>query len=179
MATSPSDRPGRRTGRRGQMWIIDAMVSGAFITLLLFLLLGTQEQLSNKYVQADAEITFSNTLLVASDSLVLTPGRPANWDLVSADSLSFESLGLASSPNVISTAKALRLQQLNLTNYTEVKTAMGLGAVNTSIEISLLSDPVPLYSFGVKPGNASRSMVFERLAVLDDGRPVVLRLEAG
>jgi len=161
------------------MWIIDAMVSGTFITLLLFMMLGTQEQLSNKYVQADSEITFSNTLLMASDALVLTPGRPANWHLLHANSTSFESFGLASSPNVISAAKASRMQDLNNTNYSDVKTAMGLAAMNTSIEIILLDDAVPLYSFGQKPGNASRSSVFERVAVLDDGRPVLLRLEVG
>jgi len=161
------------------MWIIDAMVSGTFITLLLFLMLGTQEQLSNKYVQADSEITFSNTLLMASDALVLTPGRPANWDMLPVNSTSFESMGLASSPNVISTAKAFRLSELNSTNYTEIKTVLGLGAASTSVEIFLFGDSVPLYSFGVKPSNTSRSSVFERVAMLDDGRPVLLRLEVG
>jgi len=164
---------------RGQMWIIDAMVSGTFITLLLFLMLGTQEQLSNKYVQADSEITFSNALLVASDALVLTPGRPANWDLLDANATAFESVGLASSPNVISSSKAQRLSDLGASNYTDVKTALGLGAVNTSIEISLLGDSTPLYSFGVKPPNSTRNTVFERVAMLDDGRPVILRLEVG
>lgn len=161
------------------MWIIDAMVSGTFITLLLLMMLGTQQQLSEKYRQADSEITFSNTLLIASDALVLTPGRPANWDLLPTNSATFESVGLASSPNVISTAKALRLQDLNNTNYTQIKTAMGLGAVNTSIEITLLGDSVPLYSFGIKPGNTTRSTVFERVAVLDDNRPVIVRFEVG
>ena len=161
------------------MWIIDAMVSGTFITLLLFMMLGTQEQLSNKYVEADSEITFSNALLMASDALVLTPGRPANWDLLPVNSTTLESVGIASSPNVISTAKALRLQEFNTTNYTDIKTVMGLGAVNTSIEILLLGDSVPLYSFGMKPGNSTRSTVFERIAMLDDGRQVILRLEVG
>jgi len=160
------------------MWIIDAMVSGTFITLLLFMMLGTQEQLSSKYVQADSEITFSNTLLMASDALVLTPGRPANWDLSPGIPV-FESVGIASSPNVISTAKASRLQVLNTTNYTEIKTAMGLAAMNTSMEITLMGDSVPLYSFGIKPGNLTRSTVFERVAMLDDGRAVILRLEVG
>jgi hypothetical protein len=161
------------------MWIIDAMVSGTFITLLLFLMMATQEQLGQKYAQADSEITFSDTLLMASDALVLTPGRPANWDLLFENSTTFESLGLASFPNVISAAKAVRLQQLNGTNYTEIKTSLGLGAFNTSIEITLLGDSLPLYSFGVKPGNTTRSTVFERVAMLDDSRPVVLRLEVG
>ncbi|MFA6330095.1 MAG: hypothetical protein WCX64_05445 [Candidatus Micrarchaeia archaeon] len=179
METSRSDRRRTKAASRGQMWIIDAMVSGTFITLILFMMLGTQGQLSDKYVQADSEITFSNTLLMASDSLVLTPGRPANWDLLSENSTRLESVGIASSPNVISSAKALRLQQLNATNYTEIKTAMGLGAVNTSIEVTLLGDSVPLYSFGKKSGGSARSTVFERVAVLDDGRPVILRIEVG
>jgi len=161
------------------MWIIDAMVSGTFITLLLFIMLGTSDQLTQKYVQADSEVSFANTLLSASDSLVLTPGRPGNWELLDIPDDGVASVGLAYSPNVLSSQKLAKLESLNSTNYTAIKYGLGLGALNVSIEVMALGDGTPIYSFGVKPANTSRATVFERLAVLDDGRPVLMRLEVG
>jgi hypothetical protein len=178
METSRSIRALGGSASRGQVWIIDAMVSGTFITLLLFLLLSTQMQLSDQYAKADREITNLNALLIASDSLVLTPGQPANWDRLSADA-QMQSVGLASAPNVISTSKAARLQALNSTNYTSLKTLMGLGQFNTSVDITLLGNTTPLYSFGRRTGNETGSTVFERLAILDDNRSVVVRIEVG
>lgn len=179
MATSLSGSSSGPRAGRGQMWLIDAMVSGTFITLILFVMLGIQGQFTDKYVQQDSEVSFANSVLAASDALVLTPGRPANWDYVVISDSNLESFGLASSSNVISTAKALRLVAINATNYTAVKAALGLAASNVSIEIMLLGNVTPLYSFGTKSSNTSRSTVFERLAVMDDNRPVLVRLEVG
>ncbi len=171
MATSQS-------ASRGQIWLIDAMVSGAMIAMIVFMMLGTSDKMTQNYRNANSEISFSNALLAASDSLVLTPGSPANWESTTIDGTGLSSFGLASSSNVISPAKAAAMQSLNATNYSTIKAALGLGAVNVSIEISNLSDSTTLYSFGVAPPGTARSAVFERVALLNNSA-VLVKVTAG
>ena len=154
------------------------MMAGTFIALMMFVMLGTSDQLTDKYRKADSEIGFANTLLAASDALVLTPGSPPNWEGITVTEGNLQSFGLASAPNVISPAKAARMENLNESGYSAIRAALGLSASNVSIEIMLLGDTAPLYSFGVKPANTSRSSVFERVASLN-GSAVLVRLQAG
>lgn len=157
---------------------MDAMLSGAMIAMLIFVMLGTTEQMTQKYRDANSEISFSNALLAASDSLVLTPGAPSDWDLIAINDANLQSFGIASSANVISPSKAAAMQSLNATNYSAIKTALGLGAVNVSIEIRALGDSAAIYSFGIAPSSTARSAVFERVALLN-GSVVLVRMVAG
>ena len=120
MATSPSD------SSRGQVWLLDSMAAGALISLVMFALLGTSEQYMDRYESLDSRISLDNSVLLASDSLVLTGGSPGNWSETVLGEGNLTSFGLASAPNVIDYAKAARMQQISQANYTEVRRALGL-----------------------------------------------------
>lgn len=157
---------------------MDAMLSGVLITLIFYAMLGTNERMDVRYAAIDSQIGFKRALLLASDSLVLTGGKPGDWDERVIGDYGLASFGLASAPNVLDYSKLARMQELNMTNYTEMRRALGLAKSNVSIEVLPLGGGGALYAFGTKPDNETTAAVFERLALLN-GTTVVVRLEAG
>ena len=108
-------------------------------------------------------------LISISDSAVLSPGNPADWEYTSLQNAS--SYGFASSRNVLSSQKLGSLQALNSSYYDTVRERMGAGRFELSISV-VDSGGSTLYSFGKAPdaGNETVSSASaERLALLDDG----------
>jgi hypothetical protein len=154
------------------------MAAGALISLVMFALLGTSEQYMDRYESLDSRISLDNSVLLASDSLVLTGGSPGNWSETVLGEGNLTSFGLASAPNVIDYAKAARMQQISQANYTEVRRALGLSRSSVSIRIFPLGSNEPHYSFGVEPAPNATVAVSERVVVLN-GSIALLRLSVG
>ena len=165
--------------RRGQVWIIDSMLSGMFMALIVFSVLGTHDMLVAQYLAADSRMSLDNAMLLASDALVMTGGTPGNWETQAIGDGTLSSFGIASSPNVIDFSKASRLSELNATNYYEVKRALGLSKNDVSIDIEPLGGAsLPYYSFGIRPDPQKSAYVFERVALLNNSY-VTVRLTVG
>ena len=154
------------------------MMSGLFISLIFYTMIGTQEMYNSRVNLLDSQMSFRNAVIRASDSLVLSGGMPGNWETVTLTEGQLASYGLASSPNVIDPAKAARLGSDGNSNITEIKRCLGLAKVNVSIQISDLSSGNVLYSIGQNPPSDIQAMAIERFALLN-GNPVKVRIEAG
>jgi hypothetical protein len=166
------------SGRKGQVWIADAMISSAFFAIVLFIMLGTSQEIMLRVASARSDAGAKTALLLASDLLVLTPGTPADWENIPVlNDSNVNSLGLASSPNVISFSKAARLAALNSTNYTAIRGLLGLASGNLLVEISFMQNRSPIYRFGIDPANSTGVRVSERVAVLN-GSLVLVRVGA-
>ncbi len=170
-------RSGKRI--RGQVLVADAMLASIFLAMAFFVLLGTIDESMVRAGNADREISRKASLLAASDSLVLSSGQPRDWNEIQViNETNVKSLGFASSPSSLSFEKLQRFAQANSTNYSILKSVMGLAESDAWVEVDFLENNSPAYEFGIRPGENSTAGVIERLAVLGKSI-VVLRIEAG
>lgn len=80
-------------------------------------------KLSSDELTQDATLIFT----YATQSLMSTPGSPINWNLLSDfNTTSVHALGLATKPGILSEDKLIFLTQLSESNYTKVKTILGV-----------------------------------------------------
>ena len=163
---------------KAQVWIIDSMMSGLFISLVFYTMIGAQEMYNSRSSLLDSQISFREAVVRASDTLVLTGGKPCNWETQTLSEGQLSSYGLAASPNIIDPVKAAKLGSDGNSNISEIKRALGLSKVNMSIQISSLSSGNVLYSIGQNPPMDRQAMVIERFALLN-GNAVKVRIEAG
>ena len=164
---------------RGQVLVADAMLASIFLAMVFFVLLGTIEETTARAGNADRQISRKASLLAASDSLVLTAGQPRDWNEIPViDDTNVKSLGLATSPSSLSIAKLQRFAQANSTNYSVLKSVMGLSESDAWVEVDFFENNTPAYKFGIHPANSETVGVIERLAILGQNI-VVLRIEAG
>jgi hypothetical protein len=156
-----------RKHTRAQLFSSELVLASCFFIMALVIFTMTWYSMVNSYGEEQADQQMQSVLLGVSDSLVLSPGDPSNWESsVLEDASSF---GLAAAPNRISGNKAATLQSLNATQYHRVKENMGVGQYDIYISISNFTSAI--YQFG-RRANSSNSLVQsfsnERLALLND-----------
>lgn len=151
----------------GQLFSSELVVASCFFIMALVIFTMTWYSMVNSYNEEQQDQQMQSVLLGVSDSLVLSPGDPSNWESSALENAN--SFGLASAPNRISDNKAAALQSLNATRYHRVKENMGAGQYDVYVSIS--NSTATLYQFG-RRANSSNSLVQpfsnERLALLND-----------
>jgi hypothetical protein len=162
--------------RAGQLLSTEIILALSLFLVAMLVFVLAWNYISFSYSSEQADRQMQSSLIGVSDSLVLSPGSPADWEYSSGANAS--SFGLASSRNVLSAAKLSALQSLNATDYDNVRERMGAGKFDLYVEASNPGGPV-LYNFG-HPADLSSSsvsaVVSQRLATLG-GSVVVLKVE--
>lgn len=152
--------------KRGQLFSSELVIASGFFIIAIVIFYMTYTSLASAYYEEQQDTQMQSVLLGISDSLVLSPGDPANWEASAKENAS--SFGLAYSPNRLSESKIAALQSLN-SSYQTVRVRMGAGAYDLYLSVS--NSTSVLYSFGLR-ANSSNSLVQslsnERLALLND-----------
>jgi hypothetical protein len=164
-ANSNSERVSRM---RGQILSTDLVVSLSLFLGAIMIFFITWSMLSYSYWENKADTDMQSAMLAISDTLVLSPGSPTDWEFGPVDSAA--SFGLASSKNELSALKIASLQSFFANNYTQAKVNMGSGTFDIYVTINR-QDGTVLYSFGRTANFTNRQVVAassDRLAILDD-----------
>ncbi|MCX6772554.1 MAG: hypothetical protein NTV88_02170 [Candidatus Micrarchaeota archaeon] len=160
--------------KKGQMFSTELVLASAIFIAGIVIFVSIWNSMLTSYLEEQQSREMQVSLIGISDMLVLSPGTPANWEVGTLSDAS--AFGLASSPNIISTAKAQALQDLQ-GDYQKVKENMGAGRFDVFMSIN--SSTNTLYTFGLM-GDANESTVeilhSSRLALLD-GEAVTINVQ--
>jgi len=152
--------------RRGQIFSIDLMVS---VAIFLFIVVASLS-MWNLYMEkgklidqrADMEFAARN----AMSGLMTTGGDPSSWYLL--ETFEVDSFGLAVSDYELSEAKISKLQDLNNTNYEDIKNSLGVSLYNLHLSF-LNSSGSEVYFFGDNSSSQANQIVrIERLVLVSD-----------
>lgn len=159
-------------GECGQFFSPDLVIAvGVFVFgLVLFFSASNsvfaQAELFDSRKQAD-EVAHS-----VLNSLVLSPGYPNDWQNYSLEDIN--SIGLASSPNMLDSNKTITLINWlnNSSSYSEIKKLVGLGPYDISLKITAANgeaifDSI-LLSGGVISTDPQLKIVYQRIAYYDN-----------
>ncbi|MCX8175268.1 MAG: hypothetical protein N3E51_03625 [Candidatus Micrarchaeota archaeon] len=156
-----------RSLMRGQALSTDAIISLSAFSILLFFIASYWTYASQSASEAYSQSRLEKSALSASDLLVKSPGYPPNWE---SNPQTASSIGLAQSPNRLSSPKLSALASLG---YQNAKLYMGLEK-DFYLAITLQNGST-VFSLGNSTFNASQSVTITRLAFLN-GSAVRLRL---
>lgn len=162
---------------KGQVISTELVLTFGIFMVALLVFLYIWSEVSYDYLQSQVDQEMQVVALGISDSLVLTPGDPSDWEISSSVS-SIYSFGLASSPNVLSAAKLSKLQSFN-TSYSDAKTGMGAGSFEVSVIANTLNG-TPIYQFGTHGDELAQnisSIKETRLVMLEDGALMQLSIQ--
>ena len=157
------------------MFSTELVLASAVFIAAIVIFVSIWNSMLASYLEEQHSREMQATLMGVSDMLVLSPGTPADWEEGALSDAS--AFGLASSPNVISAAKANALQGLK-GDYQKVKENMGAGRFDVFMSIN--DSASTLYSFGMM-GDSNDSTVeilrTSRLALMN-GEVVSVNVQA-
>lgn len=165
--------------RKGQLFTEDFAFAFIAVLFLLVLLLVIADHVSATIESSRARGALDYLAASASDQLLLTTGRPANWAVNSTiNSSAISSLGLSSTANVLDGGKVTRF--FNATygsaDYNETKALLGLSGpygFNASLSypngtaVYQINASPPMVS-PTEPSLANTTASVNRLALLND-----------
>ena len=166
---------------KGQIFSTElVLASGVFIAALVAFVF-VWNSMSDNYQEGQQDMEMQTVLQGISDSLVLSPGYPTNWEAAATGGassivLATSSFGLADSPNGISGAKAAELQALN-SSYLDVKERMGAGRFDVFVSIGDTNRT--FYTFGYAPdlNDTTVRAISEQRPALLNGSAVTLKVQ--
>jgi hypothetical protein len=123
---------------------------------------------SNEYLQMETDAIF------ASEALLTTPGEPKSWELGNIEDAN--AIGLVNGRNELSQVKLEKLVSENDSHYYFVKESLGVQRYGLGITVMDTGGDTAYYEFGKFADNMSTSVVFERIAIMNE-TPVILRME--
>ena len=111
--------------------------------------------------RADMELVARN----AMSGLLTTGGDPSSWYLL--ETFDVDSFGLAYSDYDLSESKISKLQELNDTNYSDIKNSLGIGKYNLHLSF-FNSSGNEVYYFGTNSSALANQIIrIERVALVD------------
>ncbi len=162
---------------KGQVWSLDFFAVSVTMALLLMLFILTWNFLAIRWSNIQLYDELWSVSLTATDALVTTPGQPANWeDIQTLNDSNVVTFGLANSRNVIDNNKISRFANFTQSNYSIVKSKLGLVRYNFFINITSMGKETSYYQIGSKAILLNDTVVLERLMLLN-GSVVNLRME--
>ncbi len=162
---------------KGQVWSLDFFAVSVTLTLILMLFIVTWNFMAVRWSNIQSYNELWSASLSATDALVITPGQPANWDdIQTLNDSNVVTFGLANSRNVIDNNKISKFVSFTQSNYSIVKSKLGLVRYNFFINISSMEKETTYYQIGSKGSPLNETVVFERLILLN-GSIVNLRME--
>ena len=166
---------GNRGGQKqkGQIFTVDLIMAATIFLFVLTLTIIYSNQVANRAYYWDKTNEREHAALLASRTLVLSPGEPSNWEQLSVEDAS--SIGLASSRNVIDSRKLQRFAGLNQGNYSDAKALLGLSKYDVRVTISGLNRQL-LESFGLEPDANKETSSLTRVA-LYNGEAVLVKVK--
>ena len=161
--------------KKGQIFTTELVLSASIFMAALVAFVLVWNSMASTYYEEQRELEMQTSLIGISDMIALTPGYPSNWEVRAMENAS--SFGLATSPNVISGAKAGALQSLEYA-YPTVKEHMGAGRFDVFLNISNSSNT--LYTFGNPPdlNDSTVKVISSRRIALLNGSEVSVMVQA-
>ena len=160
---------------RGQVFTTDLIVAAVvFLFIITFTTIYSNEISYRVTLMEGAEAREIAALNVL-DSLTLSQGRPANWELFS-DLNRVSSIGLVSSIGDIDEQKFEHMIDMNALHYEAIRYILGAGAYEMNISILDMQNRQVLGEFGTRPLNTDKVTSVSR-PVLYGGEDSLLRVE--
>ncbi len=146
-----------RKGERGQLYTSDALLALMVFLFALMLITTLAAQLENQSIQLIRETQHHRAAERVGNSLFSSPGNPSHWEYLSDKNATLR-IGLISTGKEISPIKLSAFGDWNASNYSQLKSVMGLGDQNFYLSITD-SNQTLLFQAGSSPVNASRVSV--------------------
>lgn len=162
-----------RLNARGQLFSADLLFALSVFLFALTFAIVFASQLALRVESIEAYNHKQDLARNAMNSLMASPGNPANWQSL-ADLNSTDSIGLARSRNSLSAAKVQAFVDLNGTAYYSMKTLLGLSRYDFEFTVTDLNGAA-LAFVGTSPDANSGTIAVNRLA-LYNGREAIARL---
>ncbi|MEK6982264.1 MAG: hypothetical protein AABX38_05010 [Candidatus Micrarchaeota archaeon] len=145
--------------KKGQIWSFDLLFSSVTFILIIALFILTWSVFSDKANEEKEYIEIYQAAYFASDSLLSTSSDPPGFEYGNATPSSFS---LVTESNVIDD---LKLDYLNLSNYSLVKKTLGLAKYEFYIDIRDSRDlNKSLFLFG-NLTNTTQNIVLDRIVI--------------
>ena len=124
-------------GRKAQLWSLDFVMS-----LLIFMSAVLAVAFAWNYISANAAETqemkeLQYKVLALSDSLIRTPGIPAEWNETTV-----EVIGLAEDENVLNVTKVSHFISMSNTDYERARALLNMGPYEFYFEVADLNGTV-------------------------------------
>jgi len=160
---------------RGQVFSADLMMAAVVFLFIITLSIVYSSEVANRVYFLEEGQERDQAVLRAGDALLLSPGSPANWELLS-DVSQASSLGLVKSRNVLDSGKVQALLDLNAGSYGRIKELLGASKYDFGISLLSLQSRQSLAEFGMQPGSENRVSAVNRIA-LYKGEEVIVRVK--
>lgn len=160
--------------RKGQIFTTDLIVAGVvFLFIITFTSIYSNE-ISYRVALIEEEEARENAALGVMDLLMLTPGKPANWEKFS-DLNRVASIGVAYAIGGIDEEKFAHLVDMNNTHYEAITYLLGAGAYGVNISVLSLQNRQVRAEFGTEPLPTDNITSVSRPAFYN-GEDVLLRV---
>ena len=153
------------------MFSYDFLLSSVFLIFLLGLFLFSSTALLNQIDEAELEAEMSESVQLAANSLMRTPGDPSNWEIAPINETGTRSLGLAGSSGELDSEKVERFFSISSDGSEYNATMQILGLTRRSYRFNATLEYLngtAIASIQRTPsGNPARIVSIERYAVLN------------
>jgi hypothetical protein len=149
------------------VWGFDFLFASFILSVILILYLLTWQYLGLVSSQALEGSELLKANLAATNSLVFSPGDPANWnELATINESTVHSIGIVDERNVINERKVQTMAALNATHYELFKDYLGISKHEFQMQLKAENGSV-LYVVGMAPGTENETSSLERVALLN------------
>lgn len=155
----------------GQLFSVDMLFA---LSLMITIFVATSV-VTNSLASTEATLRVREPMTIdalqASSALIATGGSPLDWEQLNwTQNITVYSLGLATSPNSLDSAKFNKFLSLNSTNYTDIRKLLGLSRPGYHFYVSVLfsngSRAAP--DFGELASADYPSVAVQRMILLDN-----------
>ncbi len=122
--------------RMAQLFSIDLVFAMLAFSALIGAFLLINSKVTSRIEEASIENSLSADSRRALQTLLTTGGSPSNWTLEENVSRIF-SIGMASSRFLVDSGKLARLEELNSSNYSTIKSLLGISKPGYEFELSV------------------------------------------
>ncbi|MFH1399854.1 MAG: hypothetical protein ABIG95_07160 [Candidatus Woesearchaeota archaeon] len=139
------------TSTKSQIFSLD-MIFAVIVFLLVFTTtIFAWDELQKKWQLQQTRDDMESIAENVAQTLLTTPGQPANWEELQISSSNISSIGIASSPHLLSTDKISELESVYPTKYEEIKKILGIRGAGYQFQIKVIYDPGDYTLLGSHP----------------------------
>jgi len=163
--------------RKGQTWTMDFMMGLVALTFILALYMLMWNSMVQRWNSTSRYIGMETSALMASESLLATPGEPESWEMLQHIDGNVSAIGLVNGRNELNRMKLEKLVSENATAYTTIKARLGMQRYEFGMRVTDLDGSTTYYEFGKFSNVAlNTSINSDRFGILD-GEPVMVHME--
>jgi len=162
---------------KAQVWTIDFLAGATAMSVILLFFILLWNNSANRWNNANEYRMMLTDAVFASEALIATPGEPENWEMFGQiNNSNISAIGLADGRNELNVLKIEKLVSQNSSSYSFVRQRLGLQKYEFGFRVTDLKKNVTYYQYGQFAGGLNKSVIFDRIGIIN-GSAVILHME--